>query len=317
MKRVLVLGYSQTGQLSDILDSVLGPLDSDEAIHVDRVDLKPQSPYPFPWPFLRFFDTFPETVYEDVPPIQPLDINPDTDYDLIILGYQVWFLSPSQPATAFLQSELAAKLLKGRPVITVIGCRNMWLMAQETVKGHIERLGGHLIDNIVLTDDAHSAMTFYSTPIWMLTGNKGPYFGGRIPRAGVPEADIRDASRFGRAMAAKLPQRERSDTSPMLSGLGAVEINEGLIGAETVAKRSFKLWGGLLRFTGKPGALLRRAVLILYIVFLVLLILTVVPLLAVLKKLFSPFSRKKIARQKLYFAAPSGESNERAGEFAN
>jgi hypothetical protein len=315
MKRVLVIGYSQTGQLNRILDSITSPLKTANDIEVDYLALEPVAPYPFPWSFLTFFDTFPETVYEDVKPIKPLSLADNQDYDLIILGYQVWFLSPSQPVTAFLQSDEAKTLLKDKPVITVIGCRNMWLMAQETVKKHIERLSGHLIDNVVLTDDAHSAFTFYSTPMWMLTGKQGPFWGGRIPRAGVPDHEIENAVRFGHAIAKHLPDRAQSDTSPMLEGLGAVKINERLIGSEKVAKRSFKLWGGLLRFLGKPGSLLRRFVLVFYILFLVTLILTVVPLLAIIKKLLSPLTKKKISVQKAYFAAPSGEKDDRIGEF--
>ncbi len=314
MKRVLAVYYTQTGQLGDILESTLAPLRAADDIDVDVVELKPKTAYPFPWPFWKFFNTFPETVYEDFDPIEPPDIDPDADYDLIIIAYQVWFLSPSLPTVAFLKSRLAEKVIKDKPVMTLIGCRNMWLMAQETVKEHIERLGGHLVDNAVLTDDAHSAFTFYSTPIWMLTGDKGPYFGGKVPEAGVPPHEVKGASRFGDAIVSALPGRDRSDETSMLNGLGAVRINEGLIASERVAKRSFKLWGALLRFMGKPGSFLRGLVLGLYVVFLVTLILTVVPLLAIIKKLAAPLTRDKIAKQKAYYALPSGESTERLGE---
>ena len=154
-------------------------------------------------------------------------------------------------------------------------------------------------------------MTFYSTPIWMVTGNKGPYFGGRIPRAGVPEEDIQAASRFGEAIAAKLPNRSAEDTMPMLEGLGAVRVNERLIASEKVAKRSFFLWGGLLRFLGKPGSFLRKIVLVVYFLFLLTLILTVVPLLAIIKKLLTPLTREKVQKQKEFFARPSGEADYR------
>jgi len=43
------------------------------------------------------------------------------------------------------------------------------------------------------------------------------------------------------------------------------------------------------------------------VIFLILLILTVVPLTAILKKLLSPLTRAAVARQRAYFAAPSGE----------
>ncbi len=313
MKKVLIIHYSQTGQLTDIMKSVAGPLEHSPDIRVVHARIVPRQSYPFPWGFWRFFNTFPESVYEDAGPVDVVVEGaggppPDEDYDLVIFGYTVWFLSPNLPTTGFLDSPEAKRLLKGKPVITVIGCRNMWLEAQERMKTRLAEIGARLIDNAVLIDSVHSAASFYSTPMWMVFGNKGPYFGGKIPEAGISKQDIAAASRFGRAIAAQLPLRARDSTAPMLSGLGAVRINDKLIASEHVAKRSFRLWGALLRAIGKPSNPLRYPVLVIYFLFLLTLILTVVPLLAVLKKLVEPMTRAKIAKQKTYFAAPSGES---------
>ena len=55
-------------------------------------------------------------------------------YDLIVFGHQVWYLSPSIPINSFLQNNISKKLFENTPVVTVIGCRNMWIMAQEKIK---------------------------------------------------------------------------------------------------------------------------------------------------------------------------------------
>jgi hypothetical protein len=310
MKRVLALYFTQTGQLRDIVQATLAPLQTRPDFEVTVAALEPAQRYPFPWPFFRFFNTFPETVYEDVPVVEPKGVDLDKPYDLVILAYQVWFLSPSLPTTSFLKSEAAKKLLEGRPVITLIGCRNMWLMAQERVKERLEELGARLIDNVVLTDTSHSAFTFISTPLWMLTGNKGPFLNGLVPQAGVPAEDVAACARFGRAIAAQLPGRSPEDGSPMLGGLGAVTVRESLIESEKAIKRSFRLWGALLRGIGKPSSLIRQLVLVLYVIFLVTVILTVVPLLAVVKAILKPLTKARIARQREYFALPSGEGAE-------
>lgn len=310
MKRVLVLYYSQSGQLREIVDSVVQPLRGCAAIDVTMVELKPVTPYPFPWSFWRFFNTFPECVYADPSPIQPLTLAADAEFDLIVLAYQVWFISPSLPTIAFLQSEHARRLLKDKPVITLIGCRNMWLMAQERTKQLLAAVGARLIDNIVLTERTHGAVSVITTPWWLLSGNRGPYLGGLLPRAGVWQSDIRDAARFGQAIAAQLPQRDPSDEHPMLQGLGAVIVHPGLISSEMIVRRSFRLWGALLRRCGSPHSPLRRVVLALYIVFLVAMLLTIVPVVFVLKTLLAPFTRTRVAHQRQYFAAPSGESNQ-------
>ena len=66
MKKVLVVHYSQTGQLTDIVDAILGPLVSDKSIQIDTLTLQPQQNYPFPWSTQTFCDVFPESV-EGVP----------------------------------------------------------------------------------------------------------------------------------------------------------------------------------------------------------------------------------------------------------
>ncbi len=307
MKRILVVYYSQTGQLGEIMDSMVAPLRASNECSVTVLQLKPRKPYGFPWSFWGFFNTFPECIYDDPEPIEALPLNDDAEFDLIILGYQVWFISPSLPTTAFLQSEQAKRLLRDKPVITVIGCRNMWLMAQERVKAHLQRLGAQLLDNVALTERTHGAKSVITTPWWLLSGNKGPYLGGMLPRAGVWQRDIDGASRFGKVIAEEFPKREVGDTRPMLWGMGAVIVHPGLISSEQIVQRSFRLWGKLLRACGKPAAPLRRMVLALYVVFLVAMLLTVVPVVFVLKTLLSPLTRKRIAQQRKYFAAPSGE----------
>lgn len=306
-KRVLVVAYSQTGQLADVVGAVTAPLQASDNVDVVFEWLQPETPYPFPWPFLQFFNTFPETVHEKPVPLRALRVDASLPFDLVILAYPVWFLSPAQPMTAFLQSAEAAHLLRDKPVITLIACRNMWLMAQEVMKEKLRALGARLIDNIALVDRAHPAATFISTPLWMLTGKRGPFLKGWVPAAGIPVAEIAAARRFGEAIAEKLPLRANDDNAPLLAGLGAVSINERLIASEKIARRSFLLWGKLLRATGSPAAPLRRAVLCLYIVFLVAMILTVVPISALIKRLLSPFMRERIAQQRHYFAQPSGE----------
>ncbi|WP_312679995.1 dialkylrecorsinol condensing enzyme [Stutzerimonas nitrititolerans] len=304
MRQVLVVHYSQTGQLGRLVQSVCAPLLARDDVQLDFLAVQPVTPYPFPWPFLTFFSIFPETVLMRPEPLQPLQVDANKRYDLVILAYQVWFLSPSRPITSFLASPQAARLLRGTPVVTMIGCRNMWLMAQEKLKARLDALGARLLDNIVLTDACGSAASFLATPLWMFTGRQQPF--AWLPKAGISEAEIAGAQRFGVAIGERLA-RGGPIEQPMLRGLGAVRIDEKLIASERVGTRSFKAWGTLLAALGPQHSLRRRAGLIVYIVFLLSLILTVVPVTALLKKLLSPLTRARVQREKAYFAAPSGE----------
>lgn len=257
---------------------------------------------------MTFFSIFPESVLMRPPPIKPLDPPVEGNFDLVILGYQVWFLSPSLPTTGFLRSAQADRLLKDTPIITLIACRDMWLTAQEKVKRELDRHRSRLIDNVVLVDEAGSAMSFLSTPLWMFTGRRGPW--GPVPRAGVSPDEIRRCSRFGRRITEELASSHPRLDGPLLRGLGAVTVNEKTIASEKMAHRSFLIWSRLLAAVGPPDSLRRRLGLCVYVVFLVALILTVVPLSALIKKLLAPLTREKTARAKQYYAWPSGEGRE-------
>jgi len=304
MRQVLVVHYSQTGQLGRLVQSVCAPLLVRDDLQVDFLPVQPATPYPFPWPFLTFFSVFPETVLMRPEPLQPLQVDKAKRYDLVILAYQVWFLSPSRPITSFLASPEAAQLLNDTPVVTLIGCRNMWLMAQEKLKARLDALGARLVDNIVLTDECGSAASFLATPLWMFTGRQKAF--PWVPKAGISEAEIAGARRFGVAIGERLALSGPVE-QPMLRGLGAVRIDEKLIASERVGTRSFKAWGTLLAALGPQHSRRRRVGLIVYIVFLLSLIITVVPVTALLKKLLAPLTRARIRREKAYFAAPSGE----------
>lgn len=306
MKKVLVVHYSQSGQLDNVVRECTRPLVESDGILVTFENIRPVEDFPFPWPFLEFLDAFPESVYQDPPPIEDPSVLGDEDFDLVIFAYQVWFLSPALPMTAFLQHPRARQLLDGKPVVTLIACRNMWLMAQEDMKQKLTELNASLVGNVAMVDEAGSLLSFFATPLWVLTGRKGPFWGGLIPRAGVSEKEIAASERFGRRIRDRLTIKGEI-SSEMFRGLSAVQVNEGLISSEKTGKRAFRLWGRLLRALGPRGAWQRKPVLMFYSVFLVTMILTVVPAGILIKRLISPLTRKRIAQQKTYFSAPSGE----------
>lgn len=304
MRKVLVICYSQTGQLTQIKDSICAPIAESEAIIVDQIHIEPAKPFPFPWPFFQFFRIFPETVA--MQPIALEDVETRFDkYDLIILTYQVWFLSPSLPISSFLQSEKAKSLFVNTPVVTVVGCRGMWLMAQEKIKVLLQSLNSKLVDNVVLTDDCGAFFSFLATPLWMFTGRKKSY--SWVPPAGVSSQEISAAKRFGNAIKTRLELNNDPIESCMLRGLSAVRIDEKFIASERVGNHSFAIWSKLLRKLGAQNSKRRLFGLMIYVVFLLTLILTVVPITAIIKKLIAPLTRDKINSQKQYYAEPSGE----------
>ncbi|WP_459721958.1 dialkylrecorsinol condensing enzyme [Sideroxyarcus sp. TK5] len=308
-KRVLVLDYSQTGQLAEITRRIVASLQQDAGIAVHIETLRPLKPFPFPWSFFSFLDAFPESAHMAPPALQPLSLTGDEDFDLVILPYQVWFLAPSQPVTAFLKLPVAKRLLAGKPVVTVIACRNMWMMAQEKMKGLLQDCGARLLDNVALVDPSPTMASLWSTPFWLLSGKKD--FLKFLPPAGVDAASIAATSRFGLALRDALHNNEERGTAPLLSGLKAVDSNPQLLFSEKAATRSFFVWGKLLRAVGKPGQLRRYPFLVLYVIFLITLISTVVPVSLLLQSLTRPLMRRRFAALKQQFDQPSGSGVER------
>ena len=308
-KKVLVVQYSQSGQLTDVVSSVTAPLIASDAVELQTLTLHPEKSYPFPWPLIRFFNIFPECIYLDPPALKPLDINKDEKFDLVILAYQVWFLAPSLPITAFLKSPEGKNLLQDTPVITLVGCRNMWIMAQEAIKKLLKEAKAHLIDNVVLTDQGSTLASFITTPRWVLTGKKGPFWG--LPAAGIADKDIQEAERFGDAIRDALAKDKEKNNSPILNGLGAVKVDVSLVQSEKAGYRSFRVWGALLRLIGEPANPLRKLVLVFYIIFLIALILTIVPITMILQKLLKPLLKKKFQSIKDQFELPSGSAEDK------
>jgi hypothetical protein len=308
-KRVLILNYSQTGQLTEIIQRIAEPLQQDGSIDVHIETLRPLKPYPFPWSFFTFLDAFPESAHQVPPALQPLTLNGDEDFDLIILPYQVWFLAPSQPITAFLKHPLAQKLLAGKPVVTVIACRNMWLQAQEKMKAQLQACGARLLDNVALVDPNPTLVTLFTVPIWMLSGKRDLL--KMLPPAGVDAASIQATRRFGLALRDALHQDQERGNAPLLTGLQAANADPHLLVSEKAGTRSFYVWGKLLRAVGEPGQRRRYPFLILYVIFLITLILSVVPLSLLLQRLLRPLMRQRLTTLKQYYDQPSGSGTER------
>jgi len=304
LKNVLVVGYSQTGQLTSIATSFTKDLVESSSVQVDFLNIEPLNPYPFPWPILSFFDVMPESVLMNPPLIKQIIIPNPEKYDLIILSYQVWFLSPSLPIMAFLKSKIACRILSNTPVITLIGCRNMWLMAQEEVKNILKTYNSILIDNVVLTDNSGSLISFITTPRWMFTGRKNSFW-KVIPAAGIKKKDIDSCDRFGKIIVEALLQDKEKLNKTLLAQMGAVKVDARLIGSEIMGKRNFRRWANIISFCGKPGSKKRIPAILLFITVLCFMVVTIVPVSIGVKTLIRLFYKDEKSKLVAYFEQPS------------
>lgn len=315
-KQILLVRFSQTGQTNAVSQALITPLQQ-AGYGVDVLDLLPTQAFPFPWPFFQFLDIFPETVagtarYSEaaLAAMQPAQAH----YDLVILTYPVWFLSPVPPMQAFLRSPLAAKLLRNTPVITLTTCRNMWMQAQMVMRDLLDNIGARLLDHVAITDPSPALATFITTPYWVLTGKKtNQPFG--LPDAGLHAEQITASQRFGKAIAAGLAQDLEQGEAPLLTGLQACSADAALAASEAIGKRSFKIWSKILRTLGKPGTPVRRLGLCVYVTFLAAIICTIVPTLMLIRKIIFTLTPQRSAALRAKLELPSGNGDARMKDF--
>ena len=258
MKRILIVYYTQSGQLKDIANHFISPFGDSDNYSIEWLQLKPEPDYPFPWTGYTFFDAFPESVLKEPCKLKPIpgEIAGNT-YDLVVLAYQVWYMSPSIPITAFLQSNNGKQILKDTPVITLIGSRNMWLQAQEYVKESISDAGGHLVGNISLRDRAENLTGIITISWWMFTGKKSKMW-GIFPKPGISDEDIQASSIFGRITKKAMDQDRWNDLQSLLLEKGAVKVNPYLISLEARGIKIFRIWAKFIAKKGGPGSKLRK-----------------------------------------------------------
>jgi len=250
-KKALVVYYTQSGQLKNIVDSVCNPMQDDFDFTYE--ELKPDPAFPFPWKGMSFYQAFPESVQEIPCKLEDLSFDPDEDFDLVILAYQPWYLSASIPFTSFLKSEKGQKVLKGKPVITIIGSRNMWIMAHERVKKRIRDAGGKPIGNIVLVDKSHNLVSVVTIVRWMMKGERhgGGLYGKLFPPAGIRDKDIKEAGKYGPVINRAFSDNKLETLQDQLLQAGAIKINAVLMAVEKRGYMMFKPWS---KFVLRKGA---------------------------------------------------------------
>lgn len=295
--KILVVYYTQTGQLRRIIDHVLEPLKGSAEVVYEEIE--PVQAFPFPWPKQAFFDAMPETVLGRPRGIKPLKVRADEHFDLVIMAYQPWFLSPSQPVAAFLQSPEATRLLKGKPVVTLLGCRNMWLNAQEKVKRYLHQAGANLVGNIVLVDKHPNLVSLVTIIRWATKGKKEAFF--IFPPAGVQEKEIVESARFAKPLQQALEQKDFGQLHERLLAIDAVELKPNLVVLEQQGTGPFRFWANYISAKGAPGSPGRQWRVTMYRIILLTAIPVLTPITTVSSWLKLLLKRNKLARDVQYY----------------
>lgn len=238
-KRVLAIYYSQSGQLGEIIDNFTQPL-IDAGIDVEKVRVRLFNEPNFPWTADTFFSVMPNCQLDVPAQLQPFELK-EQKYDLVILGYQAWFLSPSIPFNSLMQTEQMKAVVKDTPVITVTGARNMWLSAFVRVKKLLHAAEAKIVGNIALVDTHPNPVSFVTIFHWMLHGKKDSYL-NIFPPPGVSDADIKHTKVFGESVIPHLMNNNWESLQAELDANKAAVLNYNLMVIESTASKIFKAW---------------------------------------------------------------------------
>jgi hypothetical protein len=297
MKNVLVIYYTQSGQLESIAKNIAKPFLNSEEINLTFYEIQLEKPFPFPWNKESFFDAFPESFLQIPTALKPVPEEIlNTKFDLVLFHYQVWYLSPSIPINSFLKSEDAKKILNNTPVITISGSRNMWIMAQEKIKVLLRKANANLVGNVALVDRVGNLISVITIVEWMFSGVKKKYL-GVFPLPGVSQKDIQESSLFGEIMLDSLQQNNLAQLQPKLIDAGAVKISSYLVTVDKTANKIFNKWSNIIYKNQKN----RKQLLKVFNVYLFLAIWLISPIVYILHLITYPLKLKSIKKETQYY----------------
>jgi hypothetical protein len=294
-KKVLAIYYTQSGQLEEIIDHFTAPF-VEPGIILEKVRVQPSIHYPLPWTGKEFFAVMPDCVQGIPTQLEPFELK-ETAYDLIIVGYQAWFLSPSLPANAILHHPAFKAVCRDTPVVTITGARNMWISAMERIKKSLRDDGAKLVGNIAMVDQHPNFVSFVTIFHWMFSGRKDRYL-NLFPKPGVSDEDILHCKTFGSTVKNYLAKEDWKGLQEELVAQKAVVVKYNLMFIESKARRIFAVWAKIISKRKK-----RTAWLVAFKYYLLIALFIAAPIiLTVDALLFKPFLSTRIKRQKQYYS---------------
>ncbi|MBN2238013.1 MAG: hypothetical protein JW729_10660 [Bacteroidales bacterium] len=301
MFKILVVHYSQSGQLTDILSNFLETFKKKpHEYQLFYHTIKTEPEFAFPWTSARFYDAFPESVMESRVKINSIPKELIQKYDLIILGYQVWYLSLSIPISSFVQSEDFKKIAKDTAVFSVNACRNMWYMAYDRLNFHIEKAGAKHLGHLVLYDKTQNLISVFTIIYWMLGGIKDRYL-GIFPKPGVSDEDIKSSANYGELLEKHVRSNQLSQVQTEMVKAGSVHVLPHMMSMEKKAKRIFQIWAKFVLKKGGPSNPNRAFRLKLFKYYLLFMIYFVSTIAMLLFYLFYPINARKIRKNIRHF----------------
>ena len=210
--RVLFVYYSYTQQTKKIVDAmaeVLGARGCDAKLaaieFVDPRYAERFKTFPMPRPFLEVLGMIPAEFLRRPGKINIPDVVTEAEYDLVCFGSPTWWLSTNVPIKAFLESETAGKVLKGKQFTAAVACRRYWKHNLKTVRRRGTKHGGTWVDGIHFRYQGGQVRSLLSLISYLGSGeNRDKYLGVKIPPTNLQGDQLDEARAFAGQLADRL-----------------------------------------------------------------------------------------------------------------
>ena len=210
---VLFVYFSYTNQTRKVID-VMAEVLRDRNVDVTLAAIEFSDPryaakfkeFPMPHPFRELIGMIPaEAPRRRSAEIVIPGVVTERDYDLVCIGAPTWWLSTDVPIRSFLQSDVAARVLKGKPFAVAVCCRRYWKHNLKTVRRMGTGHGGNFFGGIHFRYQGGQMHSLLSLLSYLGSGEyREKYLGIKIPRTNLQEHHLAQARTFAGRLADRI-----------------------------------------------------------------------------------------------------------------
>jgi menaquinone-dependent protoporphyrinogen IX oxidase len=146
-----------------------------------------------------------------------IPVEVDGEYELVIIGSPTWWLKTSVPVRSFLKSDIAGRLLEGKPFAVFVVCRRYWRLNLRAVRELGRKRGGHYVEGTHFSFAGGQVRSLLSLISYLGIGeSRDRYLGINIPATNLQPGYLDQARMFATELVASVD----ADAKPETSGVG-------------------------------------------------------------------------------------------------
>jgi hypothetical protein len=158
--------------------------------------------FPMPHPYREVIGMIPPELFRATGKIRIPAVVTERDYDLVCIGSPTWWLSTNMPIRSFLESDVAGRVLKGKPFAVAVVCRRYWRHNLNTVRRLATERGGVFADSIHFCYEGGQVRSLLSLCSYLGSGEyRDRYLGIEIPPTNIQEYHLKAARAFANMLA--------------------------------------------------------------------------------------------------------------------